>query len=91
MTVFEAVEAELKDLKATGALAATALKMAEELDKSRNGGTSKALINKELRETLAVLRSLAPPAEVEDELSRIRDARSKRHAGGAAASDSARP
>jgi hypothetical protein len=91
MTVFEAVEAELSELKATGALVASALKLAEEMDNSRNGGTSKALINKELRETLAVLRSLAPPAEVEDELSRIRDARTRRHAGGAAPADSARP
>jgi hypothetical protein len=90
VTVFEETERELDALKATGALRATALKMAEELDKPATGATSKSMCATVLMKVMGEIRALAPPVEVEDELSRIRDARSKRHAGGAAAADSAR-
>jgi hypothetical protein len=89
VTVFEAVEAELAELKATGALAATALKMAEELDKPTTGATSKSMCATVLMKVMGEIRALAPPREVEDELSRIRDARARRH-GSAAPADSAR-
>jgi hypothetical protein len=87
-TVFEAVEAELKDLNATGALAATALKMAEELDAPKNGAMSKSSCATVLAKLMGEIRALAPPAEVEDELSRIRRERADRRARGSAPADS---
>jgi hypothetical protein len=88
-TVFEETEAELEALNATGALAAAALKMAEELDKPATGATSKSMCATVLAKIMGEIRALAPPVEVEDELSRIRDARARRH-GGSAPADSAR-
>jgi hypothetical protein len=89
VSVFEAVETELRELEATGALAATALALAEELDKPKNGATSKSMCATALVKVMGEVRSLAPPKETKDELSRIRDARARRH-GGAAPADSAR-
>jgi hypothetical protein len=91
VTVFEAVEAELAELKAAGALAATALKMAEELDNPKNGATSKSMCATVLAKVMGEIRALAPPVEVEDELSRIRRERADRRKGQAAPADSARP
>jgi hypothetical protein len=91
VTVFEAVEAELKDLgeKAQDtALAAAALALAAEVD-GGNSLTSKTLAVKEIRETLRELRALVPPKPEEDEIERARRRRADRLAGTAAAGSAA--
>jgi hypothetical protein len=85
MSVFEAVEQELEELGVTGsALAATALSLAEGLD-APNSLTSKSMAAKALADVLKEIRSLAPPAEQEDEIERARKRRAKRLAGKSAA------
>jgi hypothetical protein len=83
MSVSESVESALDGDESP--LAAQARALAAEMDNSRNGGTSKALISKELRETLAALRALAPPKIEEDEVELARKRRADRLARGAAA------
>jgi hypothetical protein len=78
MSVFEAVEQELEELGVTGsALAATALSLAEGLD-APNSLTSKSMAAKALADVLKEIRSLAPPAEQEDEIERARKRRADR-------------
>jgi hypothetical protein len=85
MLVFEAVEQELEELGVTGsALAATALSLAEGLD-APNSLTSKSMAAKALADVLKEIRTLAPPAEQEDEIERARKRRAKRLAGKSAA------
>jgi hypothetical protein len=78
MSVFEAVEQELEELGVTGsALAATALSLAEGLD-APNSLTSKSMAAKALADVLKEIRTLAPPAEQEDEIERARKRRADR-------------
>jgi hypothetical protein len=88
MTVFERMERELEAMgdAGKGALAASVLKLAEEMDNPKNCGTSKSMINKELRETLAALRALAPPKVEEDEVEQARKRRVARLGKSAAGS-----
>lgn len=76
------VEAVTRDLKAFGdfsdsTLAATAIVLAEQLD-GHGSSTSKAMVAKELRETLAALRELAPPARAKDRLDEVNRKREQR-------------
>lgn len=83
MAVVEAVTAELEELRASGALAATALTMAEILD-SQSSATSKSMCAKVLVDTMEKLRAAAPPKEVRDGITDIaaaRDERRRRAAG----------
>jgi hypothetical protein len=76
-------EAVLREVGALGggldesALAASALALAEAID-APGSATSKAMVAKELRETLAALRALAPPKAEEDEIDRARRRRDER-------------
>jgi hypothetical protein len=87
MSVVDAVNRDLERLgdgADLSALAATALALAAVID-SPGSPTSKAMVAKELRETLAALRALAPPkkeADRGDELAERR--RAARVARGAA-------
>lgn len=58
-------------------LAATALVLAAELDGS-GSSTSKAMVAKELRDTLAALRALAPPKREADRLDEVNRKREER-------------
>jgi hypothetical protein len=89
MSVFESVERELEELGVSGsALAATALSLAEGLD-APNSLTSKSMAAKALADVLKEIRTLAPPAEQEDEIERARKRRTARLAGKSAAGSSA--
>lgn len=88
MSVFESVEQEIEELGVTGsALAATALALAEGLD-APNSLTSKSMAAKALADVLKEIRTLAPPAEQEDEIERARKRRAERLAGKPAARSS---
>jgi hypothetical protein len=91
VSVAAAVEREvelLPDVLREGALAAAALALARVID-APGSATSKAMVAKELRETLAALRALAPPKREQDTLDEIAAAREKRRASvrGAASAD----
>lgn len=75
----------MPDVVKTSTLAAAALELAKQLDSSVNGGTSKSMIAKELRETMRTLHDLAPPKQEESELDRRRRDRDERLARQAAA------
>ena len=77
MSVFEATEAELEKLNASGALAATALAMAAEID-GQNSATSKSMCAKVLMDVLEQLRALAPPEKQEDRVDEIAKRRERR-------------
>jgi hypothetical protein len=84
MSVVDAVQRDLERLGgdlADSALAASALTLARELDKSGNSATSKSMCAKALMETMDRLRQLAPPKEVRDGVSDIAAARERRRAG----------
>jgi hypothetical protein len=66
---------------AESTLAAAAVALAAEMDSAKNGGTSKAMIGKELRETLAKLFALAPAKAAGDSLDDLTARRQKRLAG----------
>jgi hypothetical protein len=68
--VRKAVTRDLKVMPGVkdSALAASALALADEMDSPNNSATSKSMCAKELRETMATLRGLAPPAEKPDRL-----------------------
>jgi hypothetical protein len=92
VSVVESVESFLAGLGGQvedDPLAAAALALAEILDDSDNSATSRSMVAKELRETLACLRALAPPKREQDTLDEIAAAREKRRAsaGGAASAD----
>lgn len=87
MSVRDAVERELGDFgpMKDSTLAAVALALAAQID-GPGSSTSKAMVAKELRETMAALRALAPPKkepDVVDDLAERR--RAARRARGAAA------
>lgn len=66
MSVVAAVERDLGRLDVSareGALAATALELAAQLDEPENSATSKSMCARALTETLEKLRALAPPEE----------------------------
>jgi hypothetical protein len=93
VSVEAALAAELEAMPGDvqrSSLAMTALTLAAQLDSTRNGGTSKAMIAKEYRETLRELRAIAPPAQEDDEVDRARKRRAERLARRAATQDSAR-
>jgi len=88
-TVIDATEAELATLAKRNpeiegsALAASAVALAYEIQNPYNSATSKSMCARELRETMAKLRELAPEAEREDgidELGNRREARRRRAA-----------
>jgi hypothetical protein len=76
-TEIEALPADLQ----RSSLAATALALAAQMDSPRNGGTSKAMIAKEYRETLRELRAAAPAKVEDNELDRVRRRRAGRMEG----------
>jgi hypothetical protein len=87
--VIDATEAELKLIAkrnpglAGSALAASAVALAYEIQNPYNSATSKSMCARELRETMAKLRELAPEADAEDgidELGNRREARRRRAA-----------
>jgi hypothetical protein len=77
MSVREAVESELESLQASGALAATALAMASEID-GHTSATSKSMCAKVLVDVMARIRAAAPPAEVKDPVDELKQRRQKR-------------
>jgi hypothetical protein len=80
VSVFEAVRAELDGLPvelAGSGLAAAALEIAAGLDGDASLAM-KSMAAKELRDTLAVLRGLAPPAERNDLVDQLRQRREKK-------------
>lgn len=80
MSVVEAVGRELDALPgvlAEGALAASALALAEAID-APGSATSKAMVAKELRETMAALRALAPPKVERDRIDEVNQKREQR-------------
>lgn len=82
MSVSEAVQLDLDalgdDRLAKGALAATALELASQMDNPRNSATSKSMCAKSLTDVLARLRDLAPPQDEDSPLTRIRRRRDER-------------
>jgi hypothetical protein len=77
--------ARLPEDLASGALAASALALASEMD-DRNSATSKSMCAKALLDTLNRLRELAPPERVANDLTRQRALREARLAGRGSAS-----
>lgn len=77
-TALEADLASLPENLALGALAASALAMAREIDSSGNSATSKSMCQARLQDALAELRSLAPPEVKRDAIDEIKAAREKR-------------
>ena len=78
--------ADLRDSAEAGA----ALVLARGLDDDGFSLTSRAMAVKELRETMAALRELAPPAQEADGLDDLAARREQRRAGFAATADSSR-
>jgi hypothetical protein len=83
MSVAKATRSELERLKASGALAATALAMAEEID-APNSATSKSMCARVLIDTMERLRAAAPPEEKEDRVDEIAQRRARRVRGATA-------
>ena len=77
MSVVGSVERELEELGSDGALAATALAMAREID-GENSATSKSMCAKVLMDVLGQIRALAPPKKQEDRVDEIAKRREKR-------------
>lgn len=83
-TVIDATEKELAALArrnpelAGSALAASAVALAYEIQNPYNSATSKSMCARELRETMAKLRELAPEAEQEDGIDELGDRREAR-------------
>jgi hypothetical protein len=63
---------------AEGGLAMAALQLAKELDDPGNSATSKSMCGKTLADTLATLRSLAPPEAKRDSIDDLAAARARR-------------
>jgi hypothetical protein len=63
---------------AEGGLAMAALQMAREMDNPNNSATSKSMCGKTLADTLATLRSLAPPEAKRDSIDDLAAARARR-------------
>ena len=86
MSVVAATEKDLAEIRkrdpdlADGALAAAALQMAAEVDSFENKGHAKSLCAKELRDTMAVIRDLAPKKARNDRVDEIKAKREKRRA-----------
>lgn len=96
--LIDAVERDLAALRerapevADSALAATAVRLAYELEDPYNSATSKSMCARVLLDTMERLRELAPPERKKDTIDRIGDdlaARRERHARSAAAADPA--
>ena len=88
--LLNAVGSELERLRksapdlADGALAASALAMAMEIEHPFNSATSKAACQARLAEALKELRELAPAEEAMDGIDQLAAKRAARRAGGAA-------
>jgi hypothetical protein len=67
---------------AESSLAATALALAFELDHPGNSATSKSMCARALNETMAKIRELAPPADEQDGVDELVDARREAARGG---------
>jgi hypothetical protein len=82
--VVDAVEKELETLAkrnpeiASSAVAASAVALAYEIQNPYNSATSKSMCARELRETMAKLRELAPEAEGKDDLDELSARRASR-------------
>lgn len=91
MNVVEALERELAEIGkrapdvANSSLAATAIRLAYELQNPFNSATSKSMCSRQLMEALERIRELAPPAKEADPLDELNARRAARRAGGAAA------
>ncbi len=70
MSVLEAVEVELAQLRVHGALAAVARAMAEQLDGSA-GATAKSMCARVLLDTMDRLRAVAPAEDQGDRVDEI--------------------
>lgn len=84
VSVRDAVERDLERLPedlAGSALAASALALAQEIDRSGNSATSKSMCAKALQDVLRELRSLAPAEEEHDEIDELEAQRRRRIAG----------
>lgn len=83
VTVVAAVERDLKLMPtvAESALAASALVLAAQLDDPDTSATSKSMCSRELRDTMTVLRALAPAKREADGIDDITAQRNKRIAG----------
>lgn len=87
VSVVEAVQGELAELRklspelADGAVAASAVVLAAELDKPRNSATAKSMCARALREAMDRLRELAPADEKKDDLDDLTARRNARLAG----------
>lgn len=93
VTVEAAVEFDLKKLPAElagGALAASALALAREIDHAGNSATSKSMCARALTETLEKLRALAPAEKEADKLDDLARRRAFRLEGQPKASRRAR-
>jgi hypothetical protein len=94
VTVEERTQRDLERLPEQireSAEAGAALALAAGLDDDRFSLTSRAMATKELRETMAALRALAPPDEEGDDVDDLTVRRERRRARLAAAADSSRP
>jgi hypothetical protein len=83
VSVVESVESFVAGLSGEAAddpLAASALALAAEIDDAGNSATSKSMVAKELRETLAYLRAMSPAKKEADDVDEIAAAREKRRA-----------
>jgi hypothetical protein len=76
VSVVAALQRELEGMPrmvAEGALAAQALVMAAQLDDPEVSATAKSMCSKDLRETMAALRAVAPAKRETDGIDRLRD------------------
>ena len=86
VTVAAAVAAELAEYGRRkpglerSPLAAAALALAADMDDPATGSTSRSMVAKELRDTLAALRALAPAEEAKDDLDELAERRAARRA-----------
>lgn len=88
MSVAAAIERDLTDLRkrdsalADSGLAASALELARGMD-GDNSLTSKSMAGNQLRETMKLLREMAPKARKKDSIDQLAEQRSKRRSAAA--------
>jgi hypothetical protein len=83
LSVVEAVSRDLEQMGplGSGALAASALALAAELDDPDNSATSKSMCAKALLDLMNRLRDLAPPQRERDAIDDLAERRARRRAG----------
>lgn len=86
-SVETAVRKELESFgeRTPPALAASAVRLAKEMDDPENSATSKSMCSKALLETMKTLRELAPPPARKDAVDELSDRRRACRSGGATA------